>query len=98
MTLEELMAIEARATAATKGPWVIAEDDDGYATKMGNTRGIGSGTNYDDICRTDSGAYPPCIADAEFIVHAREDVPALLAEVRRLQALIDQWEYEHQIE
>ncbi len=36
-----------------------------------------------------------CLYDAEFIAHAREDVPKLIAEIRRLQHTIDHGEYEY---
>ena len=35
-------------------------------------------------------AYSMNSANREFVQHAREDVPALLAEVRRLQAVVEQ--------
>jgi hypothetical protein len=37
------------------------------------------------------GAYGPCTSDRAFIAAARTDVPALVAEVRRLRALIGAW-------
>lgn len=41
------------------------------------------------ICETDNGAYGPLREDAEFIAHARTDVPALAEEVERLQKVAD---------
>jgi hypothetical protein len=80
-TLDE---IQARADAATKGPWEVAnapeeigkwvrrrwipEGDDRVHSQMIADRMLGRG------------------GDAAFIAHAREDVPALVAEVRRLNA------------
>lgn len=71
MTEEELTAIEARAAAATAGPWVashrynICWDVDG------------PDANGPDMMPK---------GDAQFIAAARVDVPALVAEVRRLRA------------
>jgi hypothetical protein len=70
---EELGAIEARAAAATEGPWEAKHDvvvaGDGF---------IAAETYHDTF-----------EADAIFIAAARDDVPALLSEVRRLQAHIE---------
>jgi hypothetical protein len=74
MTDKHLNEIEARANAASPGPWgckwvyrgatrtafLMREEGDGWFV----------GPNL----------------DATFIAHARQDVPALIAEVRRLQA------------
>lgn len=65
-----LMEIEKRAGAATPGPW--------HATISGDAcEGIGTKYNDDIVC-TDSGYYPPNAATAEFIAHAREDIPKLV--------------------
>ncbi|MEV6737917.1 hypothetical protein AB0N14_13680 [Streptomyces sp. NPDC051104] len=75
-----LDAIEARANAATPGPWMA----DGHEI-------YGSGCGVLDIeqwkaetlrIEDPEGAK----ADAEFMAHARTDVPALAAEIRRLRA------------
>ncbi len=79
-----LEEIEARANAATCGPWEIASYVAGrvwtalYAPKAKVPPGrylfpYGSFRNQHD---------------AEFIVHAREDIPALVGEVRALRAAI----------
>ena len=86
LTADDLETIEQRANAATEGPWraaVVARfvDDDGCERGKGAIYPAGP-----------SGPPPLFVtpdwlaADAEFIAHARDDVPALLAEVRRLQA------------
>jgi len=77
----DLDAIEARAKAATPGPW---EYDGCSVTDWGVTashtitmewmpNGRGDGTNERES------------PDGQFIAHAREDVPALIAELRRLR-------------
>ena len=77
MTQEQLDAIRGRVTAATHGPWCHW-----------------SGWDQRDNCvKSDSREDMHTVADvipeaddAQFIAHAREDVPALLAEVERLRA------------
>lgn len=78
MTDEELSEIDARAEAATPGPWV--PDYESGHVYPGKERGC-------IVCTLDD----PCVRNTEnndlaFIAHAREDVPALVTEVRRLSA------------
>jgi hypothetical protein len=84
MTLEELDAIEARANAASDGPWEAEFSDEESPVLTG----IGVKDGYHEICQTDYGVYGPAMKDAEFIAAARTDVPALVAEVRRLRDLM----------
>ena len=76
MTAADLDAIEQRAHAATEGPWEMYRPH--HASGFHSVIGGAGGTDNlaDDVLE----------ADAEFIAHARSDAPALLAEVRRLQA------------
>jgi hypothetical protein len=91
----DLLAIEQRANAATPGPWETREDGDYYqggtyigvepyhypGPKPGRPEKFPDHCYFKtDVCRVESGE-----ADREFILHARTDVPALIAEVRRLQ-------------
>jgi hypothetical protein len=69
----DLDAIEARANAATPGPWVQSQRD------MWMVYRDGGGTPEIDV----GGGYD-IKEDATFIAAARSDVPALVAEVRRL--------------
>jgi hypothetical protein len=77
LNAEELEAIRKRAEAATEGPWFV-EGETVYS----------SGVLL-------AGAYPAMICDecdeteAEFIAHARQDVPRLLAEIERLRNELD---------
>lgn len=103
MTPDELDAIEARANAATPGPWGF-ERVDTQTKGMAETthQHVYSGTTgVADTWHTTplviegfgplSGYLPPRhgkVEDAEFIAHARADVPALVAEVRRLLGLV----------
>ncbi|NDO78254.1 hypothetical protein GKZ75_08460 [Kocuria indica] len=75
MTREQLDAIRERADSATEGRWAWQEDAVLLAWDGEEASWV-----------LDHGAAFP--EDAEFIAHAREDVPALLAEVERLRALI----------
>lgn len=71
----DLDAIEAREKAASPGPWLVSgwQDPDEFWFGDGYYEGGPAvlGSNGE--------------ADAEFIGHARADVPALVAEVRRLR-------------
>jgi hypothetical protein len=79
MTEDELKAIEARANAATPGPWDTTSEDCIVAAGD-NLCSAGMDGDYPGPKRTD---------DAAFIAAARTDVPVLVAEVRRLQKLVD---------
>ena len=86
MTREELAAIKALADAATPGPW-------SYTTvKPYATAPASESVAYvsPEMMFGDSvgGGYVDRVADAAFIAAARTAVPALLAEVERLRALV----------
>ena len=86
MTEEELTAIEARATAATMGPW------DGHQNS-----GVMSKHTHDSVFETGCGCCTNkdlSVEDATFIAAARADVPALVAEVRRLRRAVELAYYE----
>jgi hypothetical protein len=82
----KLQEIEARANAATPGPWQMEH------------RGVVAGSCRDVIDIVDDCAvsgwrdYP---ANQAFIAAARTDVPELVAEVRRLTAALDAVTAEH---
>jgi hypothetical protein len=57
------------------------DQPDGYRAPVVAPRPAAGWPSTDDTCAAD--------ADAVFIAAAREDVPALLAEVDRLRALLD---------
>lgn len=85
MTEEELIEIEARCNAATPGTWEtgIASDGSGdmgiLAEIHGRLRVIGQMYAEVDAQGKDNAR---CIRNSSFVVHARADVPALIAEVR----------------
>lgn len=101
MTAERRAAIKARCDAATPGPWVVDLPDwgecNGISSKNG-TQILNAGSCIPDPqTAVDYGGtvhdwkeepYDYGVHkwdDAVFIAHAREDVPALLAEVERWQ-------------
>lgn len=82
---DRLTEIQARADNATDGPWeAIAEGDH-------ESRVVAAG---DDMalcldCHTQAGVEP---SDAEFISHARTDVPRLVAALQAVLAQCDRHE------
>jgi hypothetical protein len=85
----DLIAIEARAEAATRGPWrVCAEGSEGsrIAPDYGDKR-----TRTRFIAIANGRVQPEDGCNARFIAAARSDVPALVAEVRRLRADRDRY-------
>ncbi len=96
----DLDAIEARANATPESPWTVELD----VFDRDTTLEVSVGNKYVDfICRlptvfkNDLSGEAATNAKAsnewkvgEFIAHAREDVPALCAEVRRLTAENDE--------
>lgn len=70
----DLDAIRARVDAATVGPWSVAEQTHGDWFGI-QDEWLALGSMFGS-------------ADAEFIAHARTDVPALLAEVERLREYV----------
>ncbi|PBC80149.1 hypothetical protein BX265_4985 [Streptomyces sp. TLI_235] len=77
----DLGPIEARERAATDGPWYVEE------TRSDLTRWVTDLAGLLDISFGYVGNRTQ--ADATFVAHAREDVHALLAEVRRLRTELD---------
>lgn len=83
----DLAAIRARVEAATAGPWHAYDanvDYDGPSRwAAANDAHLTLDPRYDHLDVTvDCGTEQ----DAEFVAHARDDVPALLSEVERLRA------------
>lgn len=85
MTKQELEAIKARADAATPGPWdfvhvyygedtILCVHENGTTTAIANAHTVDGEFNGE--------------INAEFIAHARADIPTLVAEVERQTAYI----------
>lgn len=85
MTGIDLDAIEARASAATEGPWLA--DEGVFVLKPDRPGFAYDGTIIARVFRDDFGLVEE--ADTEFIAAARTDVPALVARVRGLEAQRD---------
>lgn len=92
---ERIAEIRQRAEKATKGPWTVGNDE---VIGLGIEQTSRGSFTYEaqlarvldlfdredeNVGRRHLGSQE---ADAQFIAHAREDVPALLAEVERLRA------------
>jgi hypothetical protein len=77
MTADERNAIRARAEAATEGQWTstFGYNNGGIATAFFAIPGHNGGGKVEMI-----------LEDAEFIAHAREDIPRLLADNDALRA------------
>jgi hypothetical protein len=105
MNLDE---IEARATAATPGPWKVYEQPIRFHTGTADVEQmigqawdhpqmkapypvIGVATHIDFDTRKPVSVVRFADNTAEFVAHAREDVPALIARVRELEAERAQW-------
>jgi hypothetical protein len=74
--------IENRLRATTQGPWksyVEGRDHTSGSNFIMTGEGADRGPDIELIGAT--------IADQEFIAHARQDIPALIAEIRRLKSL-----------
>lgn len=76
---EWIRIIEARANAATPGPWVSFVEG----------RDFSSGSSFIRTSATDIELIGATIADQDFIAHSRQDVLLLIQEVRRLAILAD---------
>lgn len=91
----ELDAIEARAAAATSGPWESFVEDRDHTSGDDFIRTGGLDDDAPDMYVSLSywkeplGTMPAPAADLDFIAAARQDVPSLVAEVRRLRRLTD---------
>lgn len=76
MNLEE---IKERESGAAPGPWVIVEPfKNEVYIEGGNKRSVAYIIHDDDERHTQK-------ADADFIAHAREDIPVLISEIKRLR-------------
>ena len=86
--LDELKAIEDRARAATKGPWQSFLEGRDHLNGDDFIRTGGTDEISPDMYVSFSnagGTFPAGQGDLDFIAHARQDVPRLVSEVRRLR-------------
>lgn len=87
MTID-LDAIRARAEAATPGPWTMRDGWGPTTDGLMHFTRIANG-DHDSVLSADGPDIAGSRANAEFIAHARHDIPALLAEVDRLRSQLD---------
>lgn len=80
MTEDDLKVIEERCESARKGPWKSFIEGRDHMSGSSFIRVSNEANPDDDIELT--GATD---ADQDFIAHAREDIPKLIAEIRRLR-------------
>lgn len=78
----DLDTIEARANAATEGPWMFGTKKATYRPAIGHPDGLGGLVAHIDAIDMNE-------TDAEFIAASRTDVPALVARVRELEATVE---------
>lgn len=83
MTEDELKEIEMRCSRATKGPWESFVEGRNHFSGSNFIRTGGLDDASPDIELTGAS-----VDDQDFIAHARHDVPALVAEVRRLRRIL----------
>ncbi len=81
MTENDLKAIETRCVRATKGPWQSFVEGRDHFSGSNFIRTGGLDDASPDIELTGASI------EGHFIAHARQDIPALVAEVRRLRVI-----------
>jgi hypothetical protein len=79
MNQEKLNEIKKREEAATPGPWGVAK----YSWSVVDHRNV-------IVSQVFGTSLSRRSADEEFIAHAREDIPELVAEVERLRAGLEE--------
>jgi hypothetical protein len=84
ITREELAAIRERAEKATPGPWRWSN----AKVLNGKYDFVPQGSYLADTLIMFGDTYENGEHDAEFIAHAREDIPRLLDEIERLQRVM----------
>jgi hypothetical protein len=91
----DLDAIEARAEAATPGPWRQTTSKRGYRDVLQTPDSYGDRmiAKIDQeafiVSRRDARMLRCPNADADFIAHARIDIPALVAELRAAREVVE---------
>jgi hypothetical protein len=96
LTEAELSEMERRTEAAAPGPWVAFLETRGGVGDCSVIQ-VGRGNDIDDeiYVRRFIGTKelvspnPQLDSDIEFIAAARQDMPRLIAEVKRLRTLVD---------
>src|SRR4051812_2118842 len=90
MTSHQLDAIRTRTKHASDGPWSVRRIPNSYPSHSGDrythpcVRGFRVPRRIYDL------AWQQIESDADFIAHARQDVPALVAEVEDLRSALQE--------
>ena len=86
----DLEAIKARSEAATEGPWEWDNPTIGqhWSRPEPWATVVDDEVNCGGYCYGGSSSPIKSDADGRFIAHAREDIPALVAEIERLLRLL----------
>src|SRR4029434_2505485 len=88
MTSSQLDAIRARVRHASDGPWSVRRIPNGFPSQAGDrfthpcVRGFRVPRRIYDL------AWQQVEADAEFIAHARNDIPILIEEIEHLRSTL----------
>lgn len=90
LTEAELAAIAARVQKATGGPWTVCYRNVGKSEESADYDDWFLGCDIEGPESAQRGQFVRS-ADARFIAHAREDVPRLLAYVRRLREALTEY-------
>ena len=85
LTDAQLAEMEARANAATPGPWTRLYSEVCKVSQRGKTTRV---EGFISVRADTEADEPQADADADFIAHARQDVPTLLSDVRELRGLL----------
>lgn len=89
MTPEELKEIEERCNKATPGPWYFHPGDSYCAFPSIMTRN--KHFLVFDIADDAPTEFPGRDEDADFVAHARDSIPSLLAYIKELESQIPRW-------
>ena len=86
ITTEELAAMKARIAATTPGPWISYFEGRDH---MSGDSFIQTATQDIYISAEDyAGGGGHFCADQDFVAHARQDMPRLIAEIERLHQIV----------
>jgi hypothetical protein len=88
ITDAELQAMAERVDAASKGPWESFIEGRGHVSGDDFIR-IGGPDNDEADMYVYRDRTPASDADLDFIAGARQDVPRLIAEIKRLRSELD---------
>ena len=88
MTEYEIKEIEDRCNLASRGPWIsLIEGRDIESANSFIMTGIADGEDiWSDKRGEDIYLTGATTADQDFIAHARQDIPKLIAEIKRLKS------------